>query len=267
MKIRGWSFLQIWALLLISAALLMGSLAVFTFGAVCFAGLFALWLKACSKARAEPLHIINGIMLFLCVIWFLVNILVEFFPNPAVFTLLFVLAYQFPGLILNLHYLENREFLVYPRVWKFVLSGLYALGISFSLFIFCLIAGWVRLEDMRQASFLLMILMSLLFAISGTGSAIILSRAPSKDSKVYRESKRVNLFLLGSMVFLFAMIILVHAEEVSDLTSFLSIVSRSLPLIFLFVNSYYENRFDFYDVFVKRATLFFIVLMLSLIHI
>jgi signal transduction histidine kinase len=42
---------------------------------------------------------------------------------------------------------------------------------------------------------------------------------------------------------------------------YLGMVSRCLPLCFFFVGTYYENRFTFFDIFVKRGTFFFFVII------
>ena len=58
-------------------SLAVGSLMVFTFGAVSFAAIFALWLR---EGRARPrrkLDKIAGIILALSTVWFLFNIAIE----------------------------------------------------------------------------------------------------------------------------------------------------------------------------------------------
>jgi two-component sensor histidine kinase len=42
---------------------------------------------------------------------------------------------------------------------------------------------------------------------------------------------------------------------------YLGLVSRSLPLCFFFVGTYYENRFAFFDIFVKRGSFFFLAIV------
>jgi two-component sensor histidine kinase len=53
---------------------------------------------------------------------------------------------------------------------------------------------------------------------------------------------------------------------IQDFSDFLPVLSRAMPIFFLFVNTYYESRFEFFDVFVKRATLFFLALVVLRIY-
>jgi hypothetical protein len=66
--------------------------------------------------------------------------------------------------------------------------------------------------------------------------------------------------LRNVMIFLFIMlsgvfIALIFMEEQSLLVAILGLVTRSSPIFFLVASVYFENRFVFYDLVVKRATL------------
>ncbi len=260
----GARFLQIWAVLLILAALLLGSLAVFTFGAVSFAGLVYLWLQARKrKGETNALDVANGVMLLLCVVWFLVNIFVEFSPSSENQALLLPIALLFPPLIFNVFYLQASNHPLSARFWRGVLGFLYVGGIGSASLVLGVVFGWV--DDLPVSTpILFMTTLGTLFAISGVASAVVISRSSSSGRKPdSTEVRRINIGLLIGMSLVVGIAILaglsgsVLAQRVSEL---LSVISRSMPLIFLFVNSYYENRFEFFDVFVKRATLFFILL-------
>lgn len=255
-------FLQIWAALLILAALLLGSLAVFTFGAVSFAGLLYLWIQARKrKGGTNALDVANGVMLFLCVVWFLVNILVEFSPEHQ--WVLLAIALLFPPLIFNIFYLEATNHPFTRRFWRGFLVALYACSIGGTGLVLAVGLGWVRHLPV-SIPLLFMTMLGVLFALSGIASAAVIARSsPSSRKQRSSEVRRVNIALLVGMILVVAAGILVGSSGSSRFQSvaeLFGVISRSMPLIFLFVNSYYENRFDFFDVFVKRATLFYVLL-------
>ena len=51
------------------------------------------------------------------------------------------------------------------------------------------------------------------------------------------------------------------AQSHQSFLNYLGILSRSLPLCFFFVGTYYHDRFAFFDVFIKRGTYFFLLLL------
>jgi two-component system, LytTR family, sensor kinase len=260
----GARFLQIWAALLILAALALGSLAVFTFGAVSFAGLVYLWLQARKRTgETNALDIVNGVMLLLCVVWFIANILVEFSHSPENQTLLLAIALLFPPLIFNIFYLEASDHQRSPVLWRGILAFLYVGGIGGAGLVSGVLFGWVG-ELPVSTPVLFMTMLGGLFAVAGIASAAVISMSSSSSRKRQSsEARRINVALLVGMILVVAIAILAGlsgsplAQRVSEM---LSVVSRSMPLIFLLVNSYYENRFEFFDVFVKRATLFYVLL-------
>ncbi|MFQ5738877.1 MAG: hypothetical protein ACE5JX_07660 [Acidobacteriota bacterium] len=165
MKQRAWPVLTIWAVLLVGSVLTLGVLLVFTFGTVCFAGLFMLWLRGWKKNRREPQYLINGGLLLLCLLWFAVNILVEFAGTGEARAGLFALAFLFPPLIAHLYYLEAAEFTGPATRWKAVIAFLYAAGVGSALCVALLLYGLFPLSLDR----VVWPLMLLLGALGGDG--------------------------------------------------------------------------------------------------
>lgn len=265
MRTGGSQFLRVWAVVMVLIVVLMGALALFTFGAVCFSGLFFLWLKEKWKKGPTPLDRVNGVMLLLCVVWFIVNIVTEVMGSTNGQFYLILLALLFPPLLFNLYYLEARQHLRSKRrPWTWILTFLYIVGLGLA------IAGGVAFLFFSEAlefGFVMFLLVSMciLFTIAGICGALVVSRVPTKKDKMVPVARRMNIMLLLAMVLMFSVIgISVFAElgsVASELSIRISLLSRGMPLIFLFVNSYYESRFEFFDVFVKRATLFFLILI------
>jgi two-component sensor histidine kinase len=260
----GSRFLRIWAVAMILIVVLMGSLALFTFGAVCFAGLFFLWLKEKWKKEPTALDRANGAMLLLCVVWFIVNIVTEITRSTNGQYYLIVLALLFPPLLFNLYYLEARPHLPSLHPWRWIQMFLYVAGLGLAT------AGVVvhlLFPALLEAGFALFLLFSMcaLFAISCVSGVMVITRFPVRRGKVTRLTRRMNIMLLLAMALVFSVIIVAFFAEQGSIGAELSVrisrFSRGMPVIFIFVNSYYESRFEFFDVFVKRATLFFLILI------
>jgi signal transduction histidine kinase len=263
---RRSSFLTAWAVLLVLSALLLGSLSVFTFGAVCFSGLFYLWWRELPGRRKELIHLVNGAMLGLSTVWFVLNIVTEFLQSDLFRFGLVAVGFLYPPLIIHLYYLEATEDSGPRPVWKKVTLVAYVLGLTSSAYVVGLVFGALPItSDLQVVAVLLG--MSGLFIFAGGFSAYMLSRSPLRKGKERsnREQRRMNIALLVGMALMLGAVVFAGLGSY-DFTAFFSVVSRALPLIFLFVNSYYENRFEFFDVFVKRATFFFLALMTLLAY-
>ncbi len=264
MRTGGSQFLRIWAVAMILAVVLMGSLALYTFGAVCFSGLFFLWLKEKWTKEPSALDRVNGVMLLLCVVWFIVNIVTEIEGSDTGQFYLVLLALLFPPLLFNIYYLEARKHLRSHRPWTWLLTFLYVAGVGLA------VTGgisFLQFPQLLQPGFVLFLLisMSALFAIAGICGAIVVSRLPERKGKMSRLARRMNIMLLLALVVMFGVVIISFFAELGSVTAEvsnrISLLSRGMPVLFLFVNSYYESRFEFFDVFVKRATLFFLILI------
>lgn len=264
---RRSAFLTAWAVLLALSALLLGSLSVFTFGAVCFSGLFYLWWKELPGRRRDPLHMVNGAMLGLSTVWFVLNIFVEFFQDDHSRFALVALGFLFPPLITQLYYLEATEDSGPRPAWKAITGFIYLVGFLLSAEVISLVFGLQQIQSPHQPMVLVLAL-CVLFIFTGGFTAYMLSRSPLRRGKERRsrEQRRVNITLLIGMALMLGIMLFTGLGGSYDFTALLSVVSRALPLIFLFVNSYYENRFEFFDVFVKRSTFFFLTLTVLLIH-
>lgn len=264
MPTGGSTFLRIWAVTMVLTVILMGSLALFTFGAVCFSGLFFLWLKEKWGNQPTGLDRVNGVMLFLCVNWFVLNIGVEISGSREWEFCLLPLALLFPPLLYTVYYFEGREQLRRIGIWKLILAVLYVGGFGLSIFGLMVFLFARETVDFSLARFLILG-MSGLFLLAGVASGLIVLRMPTRRSGSTRTVRRMNILLLVVMVVMFAVAISSYLVQIgaggSELFEWISLLSRGLPLGFLFVNSYYESSFAFFDVFVKRATLFFLILI------
>lgn len=252
--------LRIWGALLILTALALGSLAIFTFGMVCFAGLLVLWFKT-ECHRRDAIHLVQGVMLFLCTIWFIFNVIAEFYKAEIMMGWLFVIAVIFPPLIAHLYYLEVALVAGRNKIWELFVGGIYLLSLGTAVGISLMTLGVVDV-GMMNAGIALMFVLTGLFALTGIFCALFYRNVSIKESKEKRSWRRSSLSLLAAMVLIFITIIIANLGWIENLSDYFAVLSRSMPLLFLFVNTYYESKFEFFDVFIKRATLFFLALLI-----
>ena len=76
-------FFRWWAALLLIISLVMGPFMVFTYGAVAFAGLFALTIRDIRRGNRQCADPVNAVTLFLTVIWFVYNLATDRPPCHA----------------------------------------------------------------------------------------------------------------------------------------------------------------------------------------
>jgi signal transduction histidine kinase len=256
----GSRILGYWGILLILFALLLGPEATFTFGSVCFGGLILVWLKEWNSERGEPFYLANGAMLVLCTIWFVTNLLESLLAPQVGGFLVLSLAFLFPPLIAHLSYLEAARAVESKRWWKLFVVVHYPISIAGCVGVWILLLTG-SLDAVTVAFPLAVLVMfALLFGSVGTFSYFMHKQIPAQKRSQGKAQIRTNILLYIGTVVIFFSLVLAMAGGFYGVLNKLGWMSRALPLVFLFANSYYENRFAFFDIFVKRATLFYVAL-------
>ena len=111
-----------------------------------------------------------------------------------------------------------------------------------------------------------------LFIIAMIYSALLFSKSRTQSGSKERKLRLWNMVLFALTLGLFFStvgILLVRSDLWQlhqALFTYLGILSRSLPLCFFFVGTYYHDRFAFFDVFIKRGTYFFLLLLFLLAY-
>ncbi|GAB4236272.1 MAG: hypothetical protein Kow00109_09770 [Acidobacteriota bacterium] len=259
----GWrqssKFLRLWALAILVGVLLMGSLVMATFGLVSFGALLFLWFREVRTRPMTRVDLLQGSMLGLSTLWFLVNLVLDFGPIEWTGWSL-VIAFLFPPLLLDL-YAAEAEYR--PALIAWMIRVAYAGGVTASAATaYVMLAEWG--PDTAAVFWWLMVTLSGLFAWAGFGSVYILSRSRVSSRETLRELRQVNIGLLVALVLTCGAMLLswwLRGEVFEAVWPYVFLLPRAMPLLFLFFNSYYEESFQFFDVFVKRATFFFLALV------
>lgn len=238
----------------------VAAILVFTFGTLTFGSLALLWLKDWRDNRNGAV-LIHGFMALFSTLWFLLNLLAvfaEFYPRPIGFHLrlsTWQLSYVWPPLIVHLEYAETARFLKSRRVWIGILIAYYAVSLSVGLLPGMAALGILPFEDlqwMKVAFVGLFVGVGILAAVFGV--------ARRRHETAEQRSSRMWQLVLWGLVFVVLISFLVVDQF--ELQSLFGLIAPSFPLLFVFVGTYYQERFTFFDVFVKRGTYSFLALLL-----
>ncbi|HEY3128983.1 MAG TPA: histidine kinase [Acidobacteriota bacterium] len=243
--------------------LILTSLLVFTFAAVSLAAVLVLWFREVREEKPQLLDWIHGAMLLVCTVWFVLNLVLTLAflsPGPVSETLqwsMLAVAFLFPPLIMHVYYLDYRPNLSLARIWNFLISAVYSTSLPLMvlslLLAFRVVKASPRAGDRLTAALFASFIVAALFSV-----AIVFKARRGRDNLHERGYHRWNLFLFVLLILVSLPLIVARGHYLA----YLGLFSRSLPLYFVFVSSYYHGRSAFFDIFIKRGTFFLVALVL-----
>jgi len=261
-------FFRWWAALLLLITLAMGPFMVFTFGAVTFGALFALTVRDMKKGNRQCADPVNAFTMFLTVIWFVYNLSLELiaaYPKqaPELYTGIMALAYLYPPLIMHGAYLEEQPHLPPSRYWMPAVHVVYFLSILGAVTSALLGFGYLK-EWLGPMIVNLQVLMFMLFIAAVIYSIFVTAKTGRKRDRRERAYRKWNVIMFALTVVVFVVLLSLLWQSFQEMwfLSRIMVISRSLPLCFLFVGTYYQKRFTFFDVFIKRGTYLFLLFVL-----
>jgi two-component sensor histidine kinase len=172
-----------------------------------------------------------------------------------------LLVFGFPPLIVHTMYLEGRasEWTGAGRAWATrILVGMYAASALALAAALAIVLGLVRVSNpggwIGGA-------LATLFTSAGIYSAVVMNRNPREAGTTHhRQMRRV---LNGLFLVLVTMhLLLVFSGAASASFALANRIMSVTPLLFLSATTFYENRFEFYDLVVKRGALLMASLLL-----
>ena len=174
--------------------------------------------------------------------------------------MVFVLVYGFPPLIMHTMYKEAHvaEWTGAARAWGGrVLAAAYVGAAAFLGLTMAIVAGLVTVA--RPDAFIGLSIGGM-FAVAGIYSSVVMNRNPRRPDG--REGANLRRVLNGLFIGL-ATLNLLPAFTGDGGLSFQSIgrIMSVAPLLFLSATTYYENRFEFYDLLVKRGAMLLATLL------
>ncbi len=262
-------FFRWWAAFLLIIALAMGPFMVFTYGAVAFGALFALTIRDLKKECCQRADTVNAVTMFVTVIWFVYNLAVELWvayhgqPETELYIGIMALAYLYPPLIMHGAYLEQRSNLSSSRYWIQAIYAVYVIGVLGAVVSFLRSLGYLRkwfgpmIPELQVFMFGLFILSVIYSIVVSTKTR---RRSDQRDWSYHQLN--IMMFVLTIVIFVAMLAIMWRSFQQTRFLSFFMLISRSLPLCFLFVGTYHQRRFAFFDVFIKRGTYLFLLFVL-----
>jgi signal transduction histidine kinase len=193
-------------------------------------------------------------------VWFILHTLIEFRnltgdTRQGWLDIGTFIVFLFPPVIMHVVYLESftsgagpRP----PRIFRQLLGAMYVVSTVIGLLIIAAIFEVIAVPG--DIGPWIGISIGSLFMLASLYSTTLLLRRerPSRTPDQQRlRNVMIFLFIMLSSVF----IALIFMQEQRLLVEILDKVSRSSPIYFLIASVYFENRFEFYDLVVKRAVL------------
>ncbi len=251
-------------------ALSLAALFAYLFGAYAYGHATILALReaspACAPSSGHPEGVrppINRVALALFVtstVWFVLQTLIEFERLSGgrgygwLDLVALVVAYIFPPLIMHTVSVETHAETVAPpgAPWRRVLGAMYVLSPGFAAYVVLAILD--VLPRVRPFEAFIGFTIGAMFTIASVYSMAIMYRrkrpTPTPEQGRLRRVMLVLFLLLTSLT-----VALATLRQADLLIAILGRLTNCAPLYFLIASVYFENRFEFYDLVVKRAVM------------
>jgi signal transduction histidine kinase len=259
------------------------ALLVFTFGLFAYGAMLTLWVRQFTPARTgthpapgdcrsgnRSVERLQGALAVVAFFWFGTNLwatLLQPLPPgswPAPLGLAATITvFLFPPLIMHVVYAERRAQAgpnLRGRFWGGCVVLMYAASQFVSLVI---ILAWAQLIAVPSLMLQLTGLwIGVLFLLTGVYCAALLAtKRPLSETPRDRQSRQWMVGMFAILILLFLPMVLAHTGHF-PFVGVLDLFAKSLPLMFLFVGTYFDNRYEFFDVFIKRGFFLIVVIVL-----
>jgi signal transduction histidine kinase len=268
------------------------ALLIYTFGAFAYGAMLLMWVRELGAVgwgtrrsdagSAREADAVNGALLVVSLVWFVCNaaqLLVGLTPLRRMWQLDVagvLLAFAFPPLIMHVTWAEvTLTHAARPSPgWRLALWPVYAICAILPVWMLALSYGAVDGRLVAAAGRAATVGLSLAFiAAAGYSIALVTQSArvdaPARHGRSATEARQARwslVGLFGAMATIFLFMLWVAAISGGDrahlvgLAALLEVAAKSLPLVFVFVSTYFEDRFQFFDLFVKRGAGFLLAI-------
>lgn len=252
------------------------ALFVFVFGAFAYGSATVLCLRQspvwgpCREYQAGVRRRLDGVSLSLFLVstvWFVVHALIEFRILAGargygwVDLAALVLVFTFPPLIMHTVFFETQHAGDEPPapIWTTLVMAMYGLSAAVGMWAIGIVLG-VLPRPAAETQSIDYVIVALFILASAYSTALMVVRKRRVATRDQRRLRKVMLLLFGVMTLLFLAQIVSEQQRLL-ISSALTRMTRAVPLVFLIVSVYFENRFEFYDLVIKRG----VILVLSLL--
>ncbi|MEZ5288553.1 MAG: histidine kinase [Vicinamibacterales bacterium] len=210
--------------------------------------------------RPPALDGVSLAMFLACTVWFALNAAIEFGtlagrPGRSLLdVLMLAVAFAFPPLIMHVVYRETgcpREPRRATPAWRWPLGIMYVVSpLAGALLVGGVLGGWRIPQPDRSIS----LTIACLFTLASIYSTVVIVTRPAEDrTHEQRRLGRAMLVLFALITAIFGAALLM--DERGAVVAAFDRLTRTAPLMFLAVGMYFENRFEFYDLVVKRGVM------------
>ena len=243
-------------------------LVVYIFGAFAYGSAAVMSLRQASPVwAAEPgsterrtFDRVSVAMFSICTVWFLLHALLELdfqrglTGDGWVSLSTLAMSFLFPPLIMHIVYQETTaDCEATPSaVWRFLPAAMYAISPAVGVY---LIAAIFRVVPRPEpiGAFIGSTIGGLFILTSIYCTMIMMRGRKATATPAQRSLRRGMLLLFGVMTALFIVPFVLY--DVVPVMFVVEKVVRTTPLFFLILAVYFENRFEFHDLVVKRGAM------------
>ena len=258
------------------------SLLIYTFGVFVYGAILALWIAETgrvgwagrqSDGTGGPRRYgaMNGVLLALSFLWFVLNVttlVLSMTPQGRILQIdlaIVFVAFAFPPVIMHLAWAEASCHSDRPmsRAWWLALWPMYLACLAIPTWtVHLFFSNPLDGHASGIANQVLSTGLVVVFILAACYSMALLSyrRRHQPLASPDRRVRRPMLILFACMIAVFVLVYVIEMLSADTRTTtavagdLVELVAKSLPLVFVFVGTYYENRFQFFDIFVKRGT-------------
>ena len=193
-------------------------------------------------------------------VWFVLQVLIEFrnyigYTREGLLDLGTMMVFLFPPIIMHTVYLESLcgdEAPTPPPLFRYLLTAMYLLSPIAGAYIVAAIFDQVPHPE--PIGPWIGATIGGLFTLTGMyATALMLRRRPTVRTPDQVRLRNVMIGLFAALSLIFVTMLFLREQEL--LGAILRRLAQSSPIYFMVASVYFENRFEFYDLVVKRASM------------
>jgi hypothetical protein len=220
----------------------------------------SVWRHDCASAENRRLDRPSMALLVISTVWFILHTLIEFryltgdTQRDDLLDLGTLIVYLFPPVIMHTVYRESQhegDPVPHP-IFRHLLTAMYVVAPSLGVLTIAMIFRVIpRIDNFN--SWIGASIGGLFMMASMYSTVLMLRRKERTRTPDQRRLRNVMVFLFMAMSGVF--VALIFMSEQGLVMQILNGLTRTAPLYFLIASVYFENRFEFYDLVVKRAVM------------
>ena len=259
------------------------ALLLYTFGAYAYGAVLVLSIQdygrrgwaAQRRARPAEAEFVGVAMMLLGTIWFIANVvlaIVQLGPPSRQWSYQLItlwLAFLWPPLIMHVTLAEvegSHGCGPRTRLWRWAVRLAYPLVLAVPVWATAVFFGFIPVAG-RTIDLVLNAGLTIAFTVASVFSVSISRRVgePARSARKRLGDRAMDIMFIATIAIFMILPVAALSANVSlgrAVGKTMEIGARTLPLAFLFVGAYFQSRFEFFDILVKRGLMFLVSLVL-----